>query len=363
MNITDYKHIKYDLFHLMNKERFPQTTLSWKEYKTFNEIYQWAKDNCIKGKKTNSGGIAGGPYNRYHSIYFYNQKKASIELIIAHRFKGCYKFVITTERNEDNKKCGGGKALKEVFKTAEKFGVLDVFKKEAVDSDTGKEIKKEIESPIIQVCSDIYKGREFEHCYHIDANSSYFSRISEKYTELKPMAQYLYEHRKENNGHYKAVLTNSIGAMQSEYCWDINNKHYNTKIPYQLATFAKTAINGTNRFIEYYIDQLYRNGFEPLLINTDGIWYTSKDNRCFHDDKEGTELGQWKHDHKDVKLYIKSAGAYQYIEEGKVKTVFRGISSLDYIKPDRDTWEWKEIKNQGAVQFKFIEEKGIVYYE
>ena len=88
-----------------------------------------------------------------------------------------------------------------------------------------------------------------------------------------------------------------------------------------------------------------------------------KDNRCFHDDKEGTELGQWKHDHKDVKLYIKSAGAYQYIEEGKVKTVFRGISSLDYIKPDRDTWEWKEIKNQGAVQFKFIEEKGIVYYE
>ena len=74
MNITDYKHIKYDLFHLMNKERFPQTTLSWQEYKTFNEIYQWAKDNCIKGKKTTSGGIAGGPYNRYHSIYFYNQK-------------------------------------------------------------------------------------------------------------------------------------------------------------------------------------------------------------------------------------------------------------------------------------------------
>ena len=58
MDITVYKHSKYDMFYLMNKEKFPQTTLSWQEYETFNEIYQWAKDNCIKGKKTNSGGIA-----------------------------------------------------------------------------------------------------------------------------------------------------------------------------------------------------------------------------------------------------------------------------------------------------------------
>lgn len=365
MDIKNYKHSEYDLFHLMNKERFPQTTFSWNEYEKFNEVYQWAIANCILGKKTKSGGIAGGPYNRYHSIYFYNKKKASVELIIAHRFCGCYKFVITTERNTDNKQCGGGKALKSVFKTAKDFGVFDTFEKEAISKEEGQKVKEEIESPIIRVCSDKYKNREFDHCYHIDANSSYFSRISEEYPELKPMAEYLYNHRKEKNGYYKAVLTNSIGAMQSEYCWDISNKYCNTRAPYQLAKFAKTAVNGTNRFIEYYIDQLYMNGFEPLLINTDGIWYRdkNKENRCFHDDREGKSLGQWKHDHSDVKLYIKSAGVYQYLEDGKCKTVMRGISSLDYIKPDRDTWGWREIDNQSIYKFEFIENIGVVKHE
>ena len=91
----------------------------------FNEIYQWAIENCIQGVKTNSGGIAGGPKNRFHSIYFYNETKASVELIIAHRFFGCYKFVITTKRSENNKLVTGKKALKEVIKLSEKFGCKD----------------------------------------------------------------------------------------------------------------------------------------------------------------------------------------------------------------------------------------------
>ena len=64
MNITDYKHIDYNKLKLMNKETFPQTTFSWSDYETFNEVYKWAKENCIEDKKTKSGGIAGGAYNR-----------------------------------------------------------------------------------------------------------------------------------------------------------------------------------------------------------------------------------------------------------------------------------------------------------
>ena len=365
MNITDYKHSKYDLFHLMNKERFPQTTLSYEQYEEFNEIYQWAIENCIQGIKTKSGGIAGGPKNRFHSIYFYNETKASVELIIAHRFFGCYKFVITTKRSENNKLVTGKKALKEVIKLSEKFGCKDKLEQLAVNKEQGEQIKKEIESPIIRIMSPLYKGREFEHCYHIDANSSYFSRICEEWPEFKDLGQYLYNNRKEKDGYYKSVMTNSIGAMQSKYCLDISNKYLNTHEPYQLAKISKVAINKTNEFITYYIDQLFRNGFEPLLINTDGIWYRSRDkkDRSFTDEREGTQLGQWKHDHKNVKLYIKSAGAYQYIEDGKCKTVLRGICNLDYIKPDRDTWEWREIENESIFKLKFVEGKGFIRYE
>ena len=69
-NIEQYKHTEYNKLKLMNKETFPQTMFSWTEYEKFNEVYAWAKENCLEGKKTKSGGIAGGAYNRYHSIYF-----------------------------------------------------------------------------------------------------------------------------------------------------------------------------------------------------------------------------------------------------------------------------------------------------
>ena len=364
MEITQYKHKEYDFFKLMNKELFPQSSISWTDYEEFNEVYKWAKDNCMLGVKTRSGGIAGGPKNRYHNFYLINNKKASVELIICHTEYGCYKFVCKNKKSEDN--CVGGKqALQTIYKTAKRFNVFDIFKDNAVDKDKGEEIKKEIESPMIYVTSEIYKGREFEHCYHIDANSSYASRISEAYPELKPMYEWLYKNRKENNDYFKHVLTNSIGAMQSQYCVDIDNRYMNTSSPYQLAIFAKTAINGTNKYIIDLLAKLYREGFEPLLINTDGIWYRSKDktNRCYHDDNEGTELCQWKNDHNDVKLYIKSAGSYQFIEDGKVKTVLRGVTELDKVKPNREEWTWREIDNYPVKMLKFIEGEGIVEYE
>lgn len=364
MILQDYKHSKYNMLKLMNKERFPQTTFSWSQYEEFNEIYAWARENCIPGIKTKSGGIAGGPKNRYQSFYFYNERKASIELIIAHVTEGCYKFVITTERSSDENIVPGKKAQKILFKKAEEYGVLDVIKNEAVDKDTGYAIKQTIEPPIIKVMSDIYKGHEFEHCYHIDLNSSYASRIVENWPALRGPIEEIYRTRHENNNKGKSVLTNAPGGFQSEYCIDVNNKYYNTVAPYQLAIFAKVAINNTRHIIQSYIAKLYRQGFEPLLINTDGIWYRSADktDRCFHDEYEGHELGQWKTDHKNVKLYIKSAGAYQYIEDGKCETVLRGLCDLDYIKPDRSTWGWKEIKDQAPYKFKFIEGIGVVKY-
>ena len=158
-------------------------------------------------------------------------------------------------------------------------------------------------------------------------------------------------------------MTNSIGCMQSPYCINIEDDYYNHYRPYSLSKFAKVAVNGTNRFIEKCYFNLMKAGFKPLLFNTDGIWYQDITGKGYHDELEGTNLGQWKNDHKDVKLYIKSPGAYQYIENGKVKTVLRGVCALDYIKPDRDTWEWKEIANQVVYKFKFDPEVGVIKYE
>lgn len=366
MILDQYKHSTYDYLHTMNKLSFPITRFTWEEYQQFNEVYLWAKENCIEGRLTKSGGIAGGPYNRGHNFYgiIYKEYK-SIELILCHGKYGCFRFIVSNKRNKANTEMTGSKALRTVYKLAKDFGVSDVFvNHRALTKEQGLEIKKEIESPRIEVLSESFKGREFDHAYHIDLNSSYFSRICEavKWARLKPLGKYLYDHRKENDGLYKAVMTNAIGCMQSEFCEDVTGEKW--RAPYQLAEFAKQAVNGTNRLIKALVDHLNKCGFEPLLINTDGIWYVdrSPQNRKYVNPyfPESMEFGRWKHDHKDVKLYIKSAGAYQYIEDGQVKTVLRGTCKLDFIKPDRDTWGWKEIRDQVPYIYRFNKERGVL---
>ena len=363
MEITKYEHGMYLNFEPMNKIQFPLTRLNWADFNEFNEIYTWARENCIEGRKTPSGAIAGGPSNRFHNFFILVvQPRKSVELTICHHEFGTYRFLVANKLNETNREMTGTKAIKTVYKLAIEFGVLEELQREAVDRERGQKIKKEIQSPIIKTCSPIYLGREFEHVHHIDANSSYFSRICEYNSKLLPLGEYLYNHRKENDGEYKAVMTNSIGVMQSEFCIDVYRPRDNKKKPFQLANLSKVAVNGTNQFIKDYLYELQLQGFEPLLVNTDGIWYRDgkKQGRIFTDEREGYGLGQWKHDHKDVKLYIKSPGAYQYIEDGKIKTVLRGECALDRVKPDRSTWGWKEISEFRPYTFKFVKGTGIV---
>lgn len=362
MELTQYPHSEYDFFKLMNKLKFPTIPLTWLDYEEFNEVYEYCVSNMIEGRKTKSGGIAGGPYNRYHSFYIVNESKMSIELVVCDTSLGCYRFIVGNEKSSDS--LTGSKAQRELIKVARELDLTDEIASEAVSSEEGEQIKSTIESPIIQVVSDMYRGREFEHCYHLDANSSYFSRICEWKPSLRPLGEYLYAHRKANNGLYKQVMTNTIGAWQSKYCIDINDEENRHRKPYQLARFAREAINGTNQFITDQYYNLLKSGYKPLLINTDGIWYQdTKQLGAYHDANEGTSLCQWKNDHNDVKLYIKSAGAYQYIEDGACKTVLRGTCQLDRIKPNRDDWTWREFETYQVIQYKFDKQRGIITYE
>lgn len=340
-NILDnYPHIPWT--YKPNKLLMSKVILSMDKLETFNEIYRYCRDNYIEVEATASGGI---PYNKQckHVERFCIVKSCiSFELIIA-TLDGCYRFILMNGNVKEDNTITGSTALKTIYKTAKEFNVIDIFKSKAVNKEKGLRIKEQIESPIIKVFKNEYKGQEFDNCHHIDFNSSYASRIVEKYRELRPMYEYLYEHRKDDDGYYKHCLTNSIGKMQSKSCVDIESGF--RTCPYQLSEFAKIAVNGTNDKIYEYLMLLEMSGRKPLLINTDGIWYQGD---IYHDKYEGQNLCQWKNDHKNCKLYIKSSGAYQYIEDGKITSVVRGHTLLDNIKP-RDQWQWREIDSYQAI--------------
>lgn len=350
MDLTRYKHTRFKA--KPNKKKLPINEFTFEQMDEFNKIYTYAREHFLLVKPTQSRGISYKIEERYEERYFVVKGNQRFELVIICS-EGCYRFLLSNPKAEDNT-ISGRKACVELFKAAESHGI-DFSK--YICQDGAKE-KSEILSPHIEVLDRFWleKIMSVKNVHHIDLNSSYASRICEVYPELKPVYTELYNKRKENDGYFKHVLTNSIGCFQSEYC--VNPTDKRTSVPYALANLAKIAVNGTLHCIEDMINKLRKAGRTPILTNTDGIWYYGKP---YHDENEGEELGQWKHDHIKCKFLMMSKGAYQYVEDGECSSVVRGISNLDAIEPDRTKWKFGDLKNiTYIVKYKFVEGIGVV---
>ena len=349
MNITNYEHKQFKL--KLNKNQLPLNNFTFEELDEFNNIYYYIRDKYELVKCTPSHGICNKINQKFNERYFIVKGNQRFEMILISN-EGCYRFLLQNKKAEDNT-VSGQQACRSVYNKCDEYHI-NLLKYSTED---GLQAKSEIEKPHIEVLEKIVLGKPIDNVYHMDFKSSYASRISEAYPELRPMYEDIYSHRKENDGYYKHVLTNSIGCWQSEYCVDYTNR-YKIK-PYQFANLSKTAINGTRAKVEEMIVKLDNANRVPLLTNTDGIWYYS--NRGpYHDENEGNQLGNWENDHLDCKFIMVSKGAYQYVENGKCETVVRGICNLDAIEQDRSKWEFGFIKDMDDVYtYKFDYDKGV----
>lgn len=212
--------------------------------------------------------------------------------------------------------------------------------------DNGKEIKKEIEKYIIKLEKPVFANKTFNNAHHIDFHSSFPSGLVNTHPEFRPVIEELYNKRKENPV-YKLVLNSTIGYMQSMPCCSA-----------RWAQLSRDAINDNNKRIRDLALKLKETGHVVLAYNTDGIWYTGD---IYHDEYEGKHLGQYENDHTNCKLRFKSAGSYEFIENGQYTPVVRGHTSLDERKP-RSDWEWGDIYNFEAVPIKYaLDSKGFIH--
>ena len=349
MKLSKYKHSEYK--KTLNKNQIPVNNLTFEKVDEFNEIYKYARDNFKLVSPTKSQGISNKNSERRHERYFVVKGNQRFELVIVCE-EGCYRFLLQNKKQKGNN-ISGQKACRELYEWADQYKI-DLSK---YANKNGIEEKKLIEKPHIEVLQKLVLNKPLSNVYHIDFRSSYASRICEAFPELKPMYEDIFNHRKENNGYYKHVLTNSIGCWQSSYCVDYASRH---KIaPYQFANLAKIAINGTRAKIVDMIEKLKEADMIPLLTNTDGIWYYS-DHGAYHDANEGSELGKWQNDHVDCEFLMTSEGRYQYVENNTCHTVVRGLCNLDTLEPERDNWKFGDIlKIDQMLTYQFNEEKGV----
>lgn len=349
-----YKHTKRN--EKPNRYTLPLNNISLDDVEEFNEIYFYIRDKYSRVKPTKSNSI---PYNgaiRYKGRYIVIASANKFEIVLV-CIEGCYRFILGENIDHEQNPVSGKRAIKQLFRTAKKLNIdLSKYEQETAE---GVKTKEEIESPLIEefCLKKVLPYKEvIGNVHHLDLNSSYASRIAEAFPELKPLFDYMYERRHNNNNYFKHVLTNSIGCFQSPFCLSFKNK--NKIKPFAFANLSKIAINGTRKLIEEYCQILANSGRQILLTNTDGIRYSGE---IYHDENEGSELCQRRNDHINTDLLVKSKGAYQYRENGVVHTIVRGRTNLDAVK-ERNTRERGEIlkKSISVQRYKWDDNKGVI---
>lgn len=306
----------------------------------FNRILQLLRlSGAERTKRTPSGGITTRNYLESSSYdYTITNRGAEILVTTTRRYRIQFRSGIY-ENKDTGEKISGSKAFAIFIHMCKEYNIdLDKYK---VSKEEGLKIKEEIENPIIRLGDNILPGEDYiwTKVHHIDIHNSYPAGLAETYPEFKDLINKLYLKRKTNEK-YKAVLNLTIGYMQSKYC------HYS------LSKLSRDAIKVNNNKIRKLSEDLIKSGRTILLYNTDGIWYTGD---IYHGENEGPDLGQWRNDHTDCILRIKSAGAYEFIEDKIYHPVVRGYTNLDKLK-DRSQWEWGDIFNATEVIYKLTKD-------
>lgn len=295
--------------------------------------------------RTKSGGVSNyRDFNKYN-CYDYRWTSTCAEITLL-TLDGCWRFQCRTKvpENKKGKSMYGSTCLKEFKKICLMFGIdLDDY---AVDN--GLEIKAEWKSKEKRIYKKQIYGKSLnlidetlENVHHIDLCSGFQSGLVRAFPEFKKPCQYLYDLRKTDEA-IKLIQVESIGAM-----WSDQRQAKYIKL-------AKGAIEENNRLLMDIVHRLVASGRQPLLLNTDGVWYQGD---VYHDETEFANLGGWKNDHKNCKFRMKNNVTYEFIEDGKYKVVMSGQTTLDQVKC-RDDWEWGDIYKTSVIEYK-IDKNGI----
>lgn len=292
----------------------------------FNKILQY----CLALEKegimtrfvtTPSGGVSVKRENLRGPRFEIYVEKAHAELRLKNLDGSFYRFYIGYFKKEQ--KFSGHRAFQIYLQEVNKTGV----NLEDLAITNGKEVKDTIPSPHIDLV-DAIEDRTYTGVHHIDINSAFNAGMMKAFPVLEPAIRNMYNQRKEpGKEYYKAVLNMTQGFMQSKYQY------------YKWAHISKAGYVFTNKYIEDLIAALQASGRRVLATNTDGIWYQGE---LYTDSNEGTDIGQWKHDHVNCTARWKSKGAYEFIENDKYYPVLRGMSTFE-IQVPRELWSWGDI--------------------
>lgn len=330
----------------INKMLIPITNFGFNDTDVaeFNTIYK----HCIQQTKlgnyspyimTRSGGISIKRNVNFGPRWHLNAGKTFVEIILCDQFGRNFRFIIGHQKDKKDSMSG-----RQAFWEYKDMLIKHAINLEdlAISSEEGLKIKETIPSPRIELVAE--PATTYQNAHHIDLNSAYNAGMMEAFPVLEPAIRELYNKRK-LNPKFKDVLNMTQGFMQSSLC------------QYKYSHISKAGYVYTLRRLQELSDNLTKAGCKILAYNTDGIWYQGE---MYHDQDEGKDIGQWKHDYENCLVRFKSKGCYEIMKpDGSYKPVFRGESSFEKIRP-RSEWIWGDIFRGDVINYQFIEGLGVI---
>lgn len=302
--------------------------------KAFNKIYFYLKrKNLYTLERTASGGIKNGSHTKVPA-WDIRVNRYCVELtVILEGYAWRIQF-----RTPTPKKLSGRAAFTKFKRLLLKDGV-DL---EQYSIENGKEVKETIPNYLVKPYHQFYIDKIYENCNHIDFHSSFAGGLANTHPEFRKTLEWVYNNREKDEIN-KHILNFSIGFMQSIGGCGARWAH-----------LSKDAIEDNNNRVLTLAKALEKSGRIVLLLNTDGIWYSGK---LYHGDGEGSNIGEWQHDHTKCKFRMAGAGAYEFIENEVYYPVIRGIPN-----DTKGDWKWGDIYEKKAIPvlFTFTYEEGIL---
>ena len=318
----------------------------------FTDIYQdLLKMDLNTLIRTPSGAISNAPENRFNNMYAWDIRvlKSMIEITVRATIECRIQFR-QLEKLDDGAEgltMSGHTAFMKFKALCSKAGI-NLSDYEDNDIAHAMEVKNSIPKPKISLSDNMWIDKIIINAHHIDFHNSYPAGLCNTHPEFRKVIEPLYNERHDHPEN-KLILNATIGYMQSAM----------PQVRARWSKLSHDAIKDNNDRIDALAQELTDNDYTVIAYNTDGIWYMGS--KPYHGEGEGSALGQWENDHTYCKLRFKSAGSYEFIEDGKYTPVVRGYTKLDRIR-DRSEWSWGDIYNYDAVpvQFRFVEGIGII---
>ena len=216
-------------------------------------------------------------------------------------------------------------------------GIMDVIPTDDIEEDIELfRCPENLNSQYYNYCNESLTNMTIDNCYSLDRNSAFLASMLTVYPQTKPWVDKYYDDKlhPERFGGKDTAEYKSFKQYDKIIVGWLKNARYNRSHAW------KKIVSNSNEVVHKLRKTIEDAGHLVLVVNTDAVKFID-----YYNYTGSKELGEFKYEWFDTKMYVKSVKSYAYLDNNKWKFKQAGDCKLDEIKP-REEWTLEDFKRK-----------------